>query len=136
MLMTPITPKVMARPMAASSSTEPSDSPYQAFCTVFQIAKVLWILPLAAATAACTCGDWFAATLSRRLSASWSPRSRITAMAAILSVSLDFPSVSTMAACASLIAFLTRGSFSAASALSRAASALASRDLKTACAAS
>ena len=33
MLMMPITPKVMARPMAASSRTEPSDSPYQAFCT-------------------------------------------------------------------------------------------------------
>ena len=32
MLMTPMTPKVMARPMAASSSTEPSDSPYQTFC--------------------------------------------------------------------------------------------------------
>ena len=44
MLMTPITPKVMARPIAASSNTEPSDSPYQAFCTVFQIAKVRWIL--------------------------------------------------------------------------------------------
>ena len=33
MLMTPMTPKVMARPMAASSSTEPSESPYQRFCT-------------------------------------------------------------------------------------------------------
>ena len=32
MLMTPITPKVMASPMAASSSTDPSDRPYQAFC--------------------------------------------------------------------------------------------------------
>ncbi len=59
MLMTPITPKVMARPMAASSSTEPSESPYQAFCTVFQIASVVWILPRAAVAAACTCGDWF-----------------------------------------------------------------------------
>ena len=33
MLMTPITPKVIASPIAASSSTEPSDRPYQAFCT-------------------------------------------------------------------------------------------------------
>jgi len=33
MLITPITPKVMAKPMAASSRTEPSDRPYQAFCT-------------------------------------------------------------------------------------------------------
>ena len=32
MLMTPITPKVMARPTAASSSTEPSDRPNQTFC--------------------------------------------------------------------------------------------------------
>ena len=39
MLMTPMTPKVMARPMAASSSTEPSESPYQAFCTVFHSAS-------------------------------------------------------------------------------------------------
>ena len=39
MLMTPITPKVMASPIAASSSTEPSDSPYQAFCTVAQTAS-------------------------------------------------------------------------------------------------
>ncbi len=32
-LMTPITPKVIARPMAASSRTEPREIPYQAFCT-------------------------------------------------------------------------------------------------------
>ncbi len=30
-LITPMTPNVMASPMAASSSTEPSDSPYQTF---------------------------------------------------------------------------------------------------------
>ena len=36
--MTPITPKVMASPIAASSSTEPSESPYHAFCTVAQTA--------------------------------------------------------------------------------------------------
>ena len=51
MLMTPMTPKVMARPIAASSSTEPSESPYQAFCTVFQIARVPWIFALAASAA-------------------------------------------------------------------------------------
>ena len=33
MLITPITPKVMARPTAASSSTDPSDSPNQTFCS-------------------------------------------------------------------------------------------------------
>ena len=41
MLMTPITPKVMARPIAASNSTEPSDRPYQAFCTTDHIASLL-----------------------------------------------------------------------------------------------
>ena len=46
MLMTPITPKVMARPIAASSSTEPSESPYQAFCTALQNARLPWILAL------------------------------------------------------------------------------------------
>ena len=49
MLMTPMTPKVMASPMAASSSTEPSDSPYQAFCTALHSASLPWILALAAA---------------------------------------------------------------------------------------
>ena len=43
MLMTPITPKVMARPMAASSSTEPSDNPYQMFCTWAQRARRVWM---------------------------------------------------------------------------------------------
>ena len=33
MLITPITPKVMASPTAASSSTDPSDSPNQTFCS-------------------------------------------------------------------------------------------------------
>ncbi len=41
MLMTPITPKVMARPMAASSSTEPSEMPYQTFCAMPQ-ARWVW----------------------------------------------------------------------------------------------
>ena len=43
MLMTPITPKVMASPIAASSSTEPSERPYQVFCTAVQIARLFWI---------------------------------------------------------------------------------------------
>src|SRR5438093_658227 len=34
MLMTPITPKVMASPIAASRSTEPRERPYQAFCRI------------------------------------------------------------------------------------------------------
>ena len=40
MLMTPMTPKVMARPMAASSRTEPSESPYQTFWTLSHIARL------------------------------------------------------------------------------------------------
>ena len=51
MLMTPITPKVMASPIAASSSTEPSDRPYQAFCTIDHIARLLWIEAIAPAAA-------------------------------------------------------------------------------------
>src|SRR5260221_14075575 len=43
MLMTPITPKVMARPIAASSRTEPSESPYQVFCNADQNAKLVSI---------------------------------------------------------------------------------------------
>ena len=58
MLMTPITPKVMARPMAASSSTEPSDRPYQAFCTIDHSARLLWIEVIAPAAALLTSGGW------------------------------------------------------------------------------
>ena len=39
MLITPIVPKVMARPMAASSSTEPRETPYQTFWSAFQRAR-------------------------------------------------------------------------------------------------
>ncbi len=56
MLMTPITPKVMARPMAASSSTEPSESPYQAFCTAVHSARPFWIDAMASAAAFFTAG--------------------------------------------------------------------------------
>ena len=54
MLMTPITPKVIASPIAASSSTEPSDSPYQAFCTVAQTASCFWIAVTASRAARLT----------------------------------------------------------------------------------
>ena len=56
MLMTPITPKVMARPMAASSSTEPSEMPYQAFWTPDQIASVFCIAEVALAAARAIAG--------------------------------------------------------------------------------
>ena len=48
MLMTPMTPKVMARPMAASSSTEPSDMPYQTFWPTSQSASVASMPAIAA----------------------------------------------------------------------------------------
>ena len=57
MLMTPITPKVMARPIAASSSTEPSEMPYQAFCTVDHSASVLCTDAIAACAVCATSGD-------------------------------------------------------------------------------
>ena len=56
-LMTPITPKVMASPIAASRSTEPSEMPYQQFCTVFQIARRPWIEAMALAAAFATGGE-------------------------------------------------------------------------------
>ena len=46
MLMTPMTPKVMARPIAASSSTEPSEMPYQTFWPASHSASVLSILAM------------------------------------------------------------------------------------------
>ena len=57
MLMTPITPKVMARPMAASNRTEPSESPYQAFCTAAQSARSFSIEAMASAAAFLTAGE-------------------------------------------------------------------------------
>ena len=51
MLMTPMTPKVMARPMAASKSTEPSEIPYQAFCTASQTPRRFWMAATATAAA-------------------------------------------------------------------------------------
>jgi hypothetical protein len=39
MLMTPMTPKVMARPIAANSRTDDADSPYQRFCATPHKAK-------------------------------------------------------------------------------------------------
>ena len=49
MLMTPMTPKVMARPIAASSSTEPSEMPYQTFWPADQMASELSMPAIAAA---------------------------------------------------------------------------------------
>ena len=54
MLITPITPKVMARPIAARSSTEPSDSPYQTFCSASHSASSPSMVETAACAAAPT----------------------------------------------------------------------------------
>ncbi len=66
MLMTPITPKVMARPIAASSSTEPSEMPYQAFCAVDQMASVLCTEAIAACAVCATSGEGSLATLFKQ----------------------------------------------------------------------
>ncbi len=70
MLITPITPNVMARPMAARSSTEPSEMPYQAFCTASQTASLFLIAPMAAAALVATAGDAPAGMLDKSPSAS------------------------------------------------------------------
>ena len=100
MLMTPITPNVMARPMAASSSTEPSDRPYQAFCSACHRFSVKPMEEAAAAAAALTAGDASGAAAARftSLSASPSPRAFRVAMAASRSASEPAPEVATMAA--------------------------------------
>ena len=54
MLMTPITPKVMARPIAARRSTEPSDRPYQTFWAASHIASSPSIAETASVAAAPT----------------------------------------------------------------------------------
>ena len=54
MLMTPMVPKVMARPIAASSSTEPSEMPYQTFCAIDQAASVLRTVSAPASAAVLT----------------------------------------------------------------------------------
>ena len=87
MLMTPITPKVMARPIAASSSTEPSETPYQTFCAAPQTAR-LDSMPAAASVAACCTGPGVPlAMLFRSERASRSPRAATMPTAAIFSSS-------------------------------------------------
>ena len=136
MLMTPITPKVMARPMAASSSTEPSDRPYQAFCTVDQSASLLWIAAMASAAARATSRRLLAGSPVSSASASWSPRALMMAMASSLSASVASGLNSRIAARASVKACLTPLSVSFSSAASSAGSMASSCDLNTACAAS
>ena len=135
MLMTPITPKVMARPIAASSSTEPSDRPYQAFCTQDHIASLLWIAAIALAAACATAGGWSAPRSVNIASASWSPRALTVAMASSFSASVASSLNSTIAARASLKACFASLFFSFCNAASIAGSRLSSWFLKTDCAA-
>ena len=82
MLMTPIVPKVMASPMAARSSTEPSEMPYQTFWAICQAASVCSTESAPAVAAVLTSPSEAAATVLRMPSESRSARSRTTAMAA------------------------------------------------------
>ena len=87
MLMTPITPKVMARPIAASSSTEPSERPYQRFCTWAHIASVCSIERIARSAAFLTSGDTPPIEPRNAVNACWSPCRRNRSMAARRSAS-------------------------------------------------
>ena len=88
MLMTPMTPKVMARPMAASSSTEPSDRPYQTFCATSQTARLVLIEAMFCSIAGFRSSGALSRAAVRIVSASRLPRAAIVSMAAFLSSAL------------------------------------------------
>ena len=136
MLITPMTPKVMARPMAASSRTEPSESPYHTFWTLFHIVRLVWIAPIASCAVRLTPSGVPAGRLDSNASASWSPRWRITPIASTFSVSLASGLNRMTAACASTSARRTFGLVSFLIAATRVSSAFGSLDLNTARAAS
>ena len=102
MLITPMVPKVMASPIAASSSTEPSEMPYQTFCAASQAASD-WRTEAAAAVAAALISgsDALLMAACRTLSASRLPRSRTTSSASSFCC-LGASETSTTAARASL----------------------------------
>ncbi len=136
MLMTPMTPKVMARPIAASSRTEPSESPYQTFWTAPHIASWPWIAPIASCAVRLTASGVPSGRLDSNASASWSPRWRMTPTASIFSASLASGLNRITAACASISARRMVGLVSFLIAASSVSSTLASLDLNTARAAS
>ena len=71
MLMTPMTPKVIASPIAARSRTDDAERPYQRFCATLHIARRVWIALKADAAALFTAGSVaFCASASMRLCAS------------------------------------------------------------------
>ena len=121
MLITPITPKVMARPTAASSNTDPSESPNQTFCSCAHIACVRSMSATASCAASAISGASAFCSGVRTVSASRPPRPAITATAATRS-SNGAPLPTSADACASSRARRTPGSVSAVSASSIAAS--------------
>ena len=131
MLMMPMTPNVMARPMAASSSTEPSDRPYQMFCTLRHSASFAWMLADALSAASFTRPSLDAPMVVSTLTASWSPRFfRVSILSSRLT-SEALESLAMMAARASSSTLRVETMVSRSSAASMSGSALASRDLKT-----
>jgi hypothetical protein len=113
MLMTPITPKVIARPIAAKSRTDDAEIPYQRFCATPHRARRIWIALRAAAAALFTAGSVaFWAIPSMRLCASWSPRSFSVAIADRRSCGEALSLVAKIDAWASFKAATTRGSLS------------------------
>ena len=135
MLMTPMTPKVMASPAAASSSTEPSDRPYTTSCASDHSRSVRSSSATAAAAAADTAAGWPAASDPSRLRASRSPRWRNTTTAARRSGSPALPLASTAAARACCMIRRMSGRVSTSIAWFSAGTAAASRDLNTSSAA-
>src|SRR5258708_36976177 len=81
MLITPMVPKVMASPIAASSSTEPSEMPYHTFCAASQAPSVWRTASAPVVAAALTSPSDDDAIACSTPKASRSPRSRTSAMA-------------------------------------------------------
>lgn len=115
MLMTPMTPKVMARPIAASSSTEPRDNPYQIFWTISHSARLRLMELISAWITGFRSSGAVSSVAVRMVSASRLPRAAIVSIAAFLSSTLASVLSSSTARAASIV-FLISASFSAASA--------------------
>ncbi len=132
MLITPITPKVTASPIAASSRTEPSEIPYQRFWAALHSASRSSTSAIASCAAAFTAsGRSRAASEPSSALASWSPRASITAMAATMSASAALVEDRSEAARACSSRRRTRSSVSALMAASSASNWSGSRLLNT-----
>ena len=136
MLMTPMVPNVIERPMAASRRTEPRDTPYQTFWTAFQSASLLRMPSAALAAASATSAGVPVGRFVRSARASWLPRAFNVSMAEIFSGAEASALLRRIAARAFSRATFTLPSPSFAMACSRVGKAAASRERKTARAAS